>query len=143
MVDLFRETTFGHLLRSVGRNKLLTYPEEDPNFHLPESYHHAGSLKSYDNSPERPELPFASLPEGAEKSTEDSDGLDLTHTNMTLSKKTSRPITPTVSKDGTMLVDWYSTDDPANPQNWSSWKKVFVAFQIWWASIHGGWQGVI
>ena len=28
------------------------------------------------------------------------------------------------------LVDWYATDDPANPQNWSQKKKAFVAFQI-------------
>ena len=24
----------------------------------------------------------------------------------------------------------YTTDDPDNPQNWSSWKKIFVALQI-------------
>ena len=42
----------------------------------------------------------------------------------------SRPILPTKTADGTILVDWYNTDDPANPQNWSQKKKAFVAFQI-------------
>ena len=47
-----------------------------------------------------------------------------------LEQSQSRPIAPVVSKDGTILVDWYRTDDPANPQNWSSKKKFFVALQI-------------
>ena len=42
----------------------------------------------------------------------------------------SRPILPARIADGTILVDWYDTDDPANPQNWSQKKKAFVAFQI-------------
>ena len=42
----------------------------------------------------------------------------------------SRPILPAKTADGTILVDWYNTDDPANPQNWSQKKKAFVAFQI-------------
>lgn len=42
----------------------------------------------------------------------------------------SRPILPARTADGTILVDWYNTDDPANPQNWSQGKKAFVAFQI-------------
>ena len=42
----------------------------------------------------------------------------------------SRPILPSRTADGIILVDWYNTDDPANPQNWSQKKKAFVAFQI-------------
>lgn len=42
----------------------------------------------------------------------------------------SRPILPARTADGTVLVDWYNTNDPANPQNWSQKKKAFVAFQI-------------
>ncbi|KAF1832782.1 MFS general substrate transporter [Decorospora gaudefroyi] len=42
----------------------------------------------------------------------------------------SRPIEPEVLDDGTILVDWYNTDDPANPQNWSFGKKAVVLAQI-------------
>lgn len=42
----------------------------------------------------------------------------------------SRPILPARTADGTVLVDWYNTDDPANPQNCPQKKKAFVAFQI-------------
>ena len=40
-------------------------------------------------------------------------------------------IAPTKTSDGTILVDWYTTDDPANPQNWSNknlnWKAVYYS----------------
>ncbi|KAL1894056.1 hypothetical protein Sste5346_006198 [Sporothrix stenoceras] len=30
-----------------------------------------------------------------------------------------------------IVVDWYTTDDPANPQNWSTRRRSIVAFIIW------------
>ncbi len=50
--------------------------------------------------------------------------------NLEVEKTTSKPILPLTTNDGTILVDWYYTDDPANPQNWSKKKKAFVALQI-------------
>ncbi|EXJ61877.1 hypothetical protein A1O7_02307 [Cladophialophora yegresii CBS 114405] len=47
-----------------------------------------------------------------------------------LEKTKSKPISFTNSADGTILVDWYTTDDPDNPQNWSQGKKMFVLVQI-------------
>ena len=48
----------------------------------------------------------------------------------TLQSAKSKPIVPEKTADGITLVDWYRTDDPANPQNWSSAKKAFVGLQI-------------
>ena len=42
----------------------------------------------------------------------------------------SIPVLPQKTSDGTILVDWYTTDDPANPQNWSLRKKNLVAFIV-------------
>jgi len=36
-------------------------------------------------------------------------------------------ITPDKLECGTTVVDWYSTQDPANPQNWSLRRKMFVS----------------
>ncbi|KAG0648233.1 MFS general substrate transporter [Hyphodiscus hymeniophilus] len=47
-----------------------------------------------------------------------------------LERPASVPIAPARTITGTILVDWYTTDDPANPQNWSTRKKNFVALQI-------------
>ncbi|GCB20808.1 caffeine resistance protein 5 [Aspergillus awamori] len=49
----------------------------------------------------------------------------------TLQKAPSRPIAPTKTADGTILVDWYTTRDPENPQNWSIGKKLAVVSQIY------------
>ena len=48
----------------------------------------------------------------------------------TLEKQPTQLITPDVLADGTILVDFYDTDDPENPQNWSLRKKMFVQFII-------------
>jgi MFS transporter, DHA1 family, multidrug resistance protein len=45
-------------------------------------------------------------------------------------RQQSSIIVPQKTADGVTLVDWYTTDDPANPQNWGSWYKAFVVFQI-------------
>jgi len=42
----------------------------------------------------------------------------------------SRPIEPVKLDDGTIVVDWYDTDDADNPQNWSFGKKNIVLAQI-------------
>lgn len=49
----------------------------------------------------------------------------------TLEAQPSRPIVAERTADGTILVDWYTTDDPENPQNWSSKKKFFASLQIY------------
>ncbi|RMZ87764.1 hypothetical protein DV736_g5006, partial [Chaetothyriales sp. CBS 134916] len=47
-----------------------------------------------------------------------------------LERAQSSVIAPQKTADGITLVDWYTTDDPANPQNWSSLKKAWVSFII-------------
>jgi MFS transporter, DHA1 family, multidrug resistance protein len=47
-----------------------------------------------------------------------------------IERTTSSVIQPQQTADGIILIDWYTTDDPANPQNWSSGKKAYVTFQI-------------
>ncbi|KAF2222313.1 putative caffeine resistance protein 5 [Elsinoe ampelina] len=49
---------------------------------------------------------------------------------LSLERPQSNIIVPQKTADGAILVDWYSTDDQANPQNWSSGKKVWVAFVL-------------
>ena len=36
------------------------------------------------------------------------------------------PIIAQRNEQGDVLIDWYTANDPANPQNWSSAKKVVV-----------------
>lgn len=46
-------------------------------------------------------------------------------------RQESRAIEPQKTADGLILVDWTSTDDPENPQNWTSSKKAIVVVQIY------------
>lgn len=43
-----------------------------------------------------------------------------------LERVKSLPIVPQTTKDGAILVDWYYTDDPENPYNWSSNKRLLI-----------------
>ena len=59
------------------------------------------------------------------KSTTQAD-LEQQFTLASVKRGPSRPIEPSTLDDGTILVDWYDTDDAANPQNWSFGKKGLV-----------------
>jgi DHA1 family multidrug resistance protein-like MFS transporter len=45
-------------------------------------------------------------------------------------KSEGRAMVPSKTADGVVLADWYTTDDPADPQNWSQGKKTWTAFLI-------------
>lgn len=49
---------------------------------------------------------------------------------LAVEKTQSKPVIPHKTSDGTVLVDWYTTDDPDNPQNWSNTKRGWIAFII-------------
>jgi len=55
----------------------------------------------------------------------------LASLQQSIKQQPSRPIVPAKTTDGIILVDWYSTDDPANPQNWGYWTKFNVVLQIY------------
>lgn len=58
--------------------------------------------------------------------------LELALSNATAEKGPSRPIVPTRTHDGIVLVDWYADDDPENPQNWVFRKKMYATAIIWY-----------
>lgn len=54
---------------------------------------------------------------------------------LAMNKTKSLPIAPTTTADGnSILVTWYTTDDPENPQNWSQTKKSMVLLQLGYAT---------
>ena len=156
MSDLLRDAPLGQLIRFVTRNKVLPYPEERADFILPPEYR---ALCTEKQSPSRSgsETP-ASTAEDPEKNSPGTEpnpynaphdnAATLTRTKsqtdptpyteerleveaeLALTKTVTKPIAPQKTADGTILVDWYTTDDPANPQNWSNGKRGFTALQI-------------
>lgn len=107
MKDLFRESTFGRLLRVVSGGRIFGYDEElNPLF-----------LQRYQaNNVELVSSTSTSLAVAGRPSHQD-DGQEK--------------LVPTDREKGpdNLLVDW-AINDPQNPQNWSTPKKFFVTFQI-------------
>jgi DHA1 family multidrug resistance protein-like MFS transporter len=160
MIDLLREAPLGQAIRWITNNRLLQYPEEKPDFELPLQYtsvlNASENLKEMVITPLESHLAVSGLL--GNKHTLDTETLpgveeDLERLGMVRSQSTFRtapysnerfqaeqqldvgrtrsiPIIPQKTTDGVILVDWYTTDDPANPQNWSSLKKGFIVFII-------------
>ena len=135
MSDLIRETPFGHAVRLLTGNKVLQYPEERPDFKLPPGYSTSESFPA-PRGDGRSSRGVDPPPPRTSEGIQGQGHVDLEGAlhNSESKKEHIHTIDPSFSKDGTVLVDWYSSDDPANPQNWSSKKKAFVATEIWYAS---------
>ncbi|EPE24922.1 MFS general substrate transporter [Glarea lozoyensis ATCC 20868] len=152
MKDLIREAPLGQALRFVSGNRLFKYPEEEPNFDIPIQY-----ITQLD--PEKGSKPTLSnsntsnshaVSDTRSSNTPDSDlealGIKRTKSRadtqpysnerfeveqqLSLERTKTTPIVPKKTSDGIVLVDWYTTDDAANPQNWTSGKRGFVTFLL-------------
>jgi DHA1 family multidrug resistance protein-like MFS transporter len=160
MSDLMREAPIGQLLRLITKNKIFRYPEELDGFQLPESYntmlnaHNSEKAASRSDSDadenavdELPELKHhtttRSIRSGdieakqdlnrtisRESTTPYSEKRLEAEAELAIERTKSLPIAPQKTSDGNILVDWYTTDDPANPQNWSLRKKNLTSFII-------------
>lgn len=145
--DIIRGSELGQLIRLVTWSGILQYLEEMSTFRFPDGYdNHSKSQEAVENSAapqsisalessvlDEPEMP--TIPElkkehtNPEAKDDDSIDLDQVQSHHEPPERTmNRPIIPTKSSDGTIPVDWYTTDDPENPQNWSPWKKFVVSF---------------
>ena len=152
MTDLIREAPVGQIIRWVTRNKVLQYPEELPGFKVPEGYlriindkgpvHSRSASESSETPPLEKEITVKDFRHGTDLEAAlartksrtatmpyTEDRLEI-EAELALARTVTKPIAPTKTSDGAILVDWYTTDDAANPQNWSNWKRGFVAFLI-------------
>ncbi|KAJ5605316.1 cycloheximide resistance protein [Penicillium lagena] len=158
MIDLIREAPLGQAIRLVSRNRFLQYPEEKDDFELPLQYIAqleknekpirqnqsrnssdiiSSSVQSDDigeSIPRQEDLDIENLrpirTTSSIRTEPYSNNRMQIERELELLRTKSVPIAPQKTSDGIILVDWYTTDDPANPQNWSSLKKYFVVFVI-------------
>jgi DHA1 family multidrug resistance protein-like MFS transporter len=141
MADLIRESPLGEVIRFLSRNTLFKYPEEYPGFEIPKQYlTQLASEKplpsgapydstSFDDTPERDIEGFSMTrtKSRAETAPYSNERLRVEQ-QLAIQRTQTIPIVPAKTADGIVLVDWYTTDDPANPQNWSRGKKAWVTF---------------
>lgn len=144
MIELFRETACGQLIRLVTRNKYLQYPEEkNPELWRKFVNKDKSSNMARYGQPDEPQPEN----EDDEKKDDDDDndssekGGDSAdpasaEDHRGVERQESRyndasgvKVDPEKGKDVTM-IDWDGDDDPNNPLNWSQSKKFFVTFLI-------------
>ncbi|KAI9730380.1 MAG: hypothetical protein M1834_005890 [Cirrosporium novae-zelandiae] len=158
MADILREAPLGQIIYYLSKGKYFAYPEEGDGFECPKAYADPDDLNTADDVEKPPTSPGPTHdPEKAELAVADDlsrlpTAPDVEHVaegemarvrtlpftearlqmdkSLSIERTHSRSILPQKTSDGVILVDWYTTDDPANPQNWSTLKKGFVAFQI-------------
>ena len=157
MRDIIREAPLGQLIRFLSKNTLFRYPEDEPGFELPVTW--VALLKGNEveeketplfesNESHLAQNDVAVRPRS--RNNEDPELAELGKINTASTTRTmpytskrmqaertlemgrtkSLPIVPQKTADNQILVDWYTTDDPANPQNWSSLKKSSVVFML-------------
>ncbi|KAF5969123.1 hypothetical protein FBULB1_10403 [Fusarium bulbicola] len=178
MSDLIRDAPLGQLIRFVTRNKYLQYPEEKPDFRLPESWvavinnpdaiieesspndntvltgtalassasstvaaeedskpkgENEKSEKNNENDdieradPQPMRLHRSRSPQDTQAYTVDRLEADEEHD---VEKVKSIPVVPKRTKDGSILVDWYFSDDNENPHNWTNNRRLGVSLII-------------
>ncbi|KAF5645290.1 H+ antiporter FLR1 [Fusarium sp. NRRL 25303] len=181
MSDLIRDAPLGQLIRFVTRNKYLQYPEEKPDFKLPESWvavinnpdaiieesspndntvltgtalassasstvaaeedpklkgdneKNDKSEKNNENDdieradPQPMRLHRSRSPQETQAYTVDRLEADEEHD---VEKVKSIPVVPKRTKDGSILVDWYFSDDNENPHNWTNNRRLGVSLII-------------
>jgi hypothetical protein len=156
--DILRDSALGQSIRFLTAHKFFPYPEEKSDFELPSSYKSSSASSSYDigstpagASTANPDQSFVSLAAGEKVDDIEDKDVDLErvasklgeirqpesahldvekHGNNTLKPTVSTVVEPAKLDDGTVLVDWYTSDDDQNPQNWSSGKKALVVALI-------------
>lgn len=102
MSELFRDTVAGFFIRTVTANKFLRYPEEIPGFQVPVS---VVKDVSYDGAEKRVDGTADVGQEPGRPSDNEEEDVERGHA---LQPTVSHAFHPVVTKDGVILVDWYS-----------------------------------
>ncbi|KAI0409576.1 major facilitator superfamily transporter [Xylaria palmicola] len=157
MSSVIRDTPLGLFIRFATQHHALQYPEEKTDFRLPDEWitavssnkaaylsssacpSDASTLCTNDDRTEAQrdeEMPsfsgdvsLSGTESPAETLSNDREAV-RGDAEKAIERIKSTPVVSRGAADGTILVDWYSTDDPGNPRNWANWRRVFVALVL-------------
>lgn len=138
MSQLIRDTAFGHAVRFLSRGKLLRYQEEeDPSLYTKfidqeksgNLAHHGDTNPPDDDASEKENDDLDKPDRPTANGWSSSEASGTTGNDATVNEASGAKIDQEKGKD-IHLVSWWGKNDPENPQNWSTFKKVFVTFEI-------------
>lgn len=139
MPHLFANSAFGRIVYLVSGGRLFKPRELSANFTLPAPYQQAVNNRPVQPSQEKKNTSDAdgstlfshALPPDEEcKEVDGIQGVALPTPPESSAQSSSSWIDPEVTPDGTIVVDWYSSDDPDNPHNWSFAAKLLVYVEV-------------
>lgn len=124
MAELIRDSAFGHLVRLVTRGKYLQYAEEKD----------ASLWRNFISGEKTRQMahhghPGQSTQEDPPSSSSEESSRTRAGEEQPVNEPTGHPIDQEKGRD-VNVVDWYDEHDSENPMNWTTFKKVFVTFQI-------------
>ncbi|KAH8779405.1 hypothetical protein BGZ57DRAFT_979602 [Hyaloscypha finlandica] len=139
MADIIREAPLCQTLPWVSGKRLFQYQEERSDFELPLAY--TAQLNSEKVIQRQRTIDSTPITRSPSSSTSTSDrfieSLDVSRTKsradtmphsqgrfeaeqqLALERTKTTPTVPLKTSDGILIFGWYTTDDPANLQNWS------------------------
>ncbi|EXJ87921.1 hypothetical protein A1O1_04848 [Capronia coronata CBS 617.96] len=145
MYDIFRDSAVGYTLRLVTRGRVASYPEQDPGFKIPDEsfsrWHRPDATSTTSKEETEPQSGHAAddVPrpdiearkEGGHSciDAEKQEQNDAAPVQDQTSGRRPR-FTKEREEQQTVLVSWYSDDDPDDPHNWSTLKKSWLSFVI-------------
>lgn len=138
MTDYIRDAPLGQLIRFLSRNTYLQYPDEIAGFEYSEKNLASSIAENASQLQSRDERELETKNNDLEKQKQvpslsphpAGDDLAL-HLRLALADADKTPELSVLPDQKTALVNWYSSEDSENPQNWTSRKKAWVTFLIW------------
>jgi DHA1 family multidrug resistance protein-like MFS transporter len=118
----------GQVLYNISGRRIFSYPEEKDGFDLPEKYRvqkdkpsrfgeeQAREEGGGERERERRESDETAVGQSRSNEDQSSNGKDIEGKDG--KEKDGKDGEGKDGKDDTIMVDWYSDDDPENPQNW-------------------------
>ncbi|KAK0509370.1 hypothetical protein JMJ35_007764 [Cladonia borealis] len=133
MTELMRDTVFGHFVRLITKQRYFQYAEErDPKLwkqYLDRKQTRNMALHGNTNGPSADDNSEKEIINTPSDVSSDARVGGEEHEQQLSSTITGQVIDPEKGRDVTM-VTWFGDNDPENPINWSTFKKVFVTFEI-------------
>lgn len=122
-MEMLRDSSIGHIARFLSRDKVLAHKGELEKFEA--GLQKAKTAEEDQKASQPSETPPSDSEDTKDNDVESANSVELEKTR-TLNLQTRR------TSDGSVLVGWYSGNDPENPQNWSTLKQYSVGTLIWY-----------
>lgn len=140
MTRVLTNSPFGVIVRLFSGGRLFTPTEQRADFTIPWPYQLASDknnnktqevLHSNNDSALLSPLPVDDkMSLGIDNEAQKSVTTTPQEAQQEQDQEQSAWIPPEVTPDGAILVDWFSADDPDNPQNWSFAAKLLVYIEV-------------